>query len=62
MYPNTLKTPVVDTYFGEELIDNYRWLEDDNSEDTKNWVTRQNELTFSILDKVPFRNELKYRL
>jgi len=62
VYPNTLKTPVVDTYFGEELIDNYRWLEDDNSEDTKNWVTRQNELTFSILDKVPFRNELKYRL
>ena len=62
VYPNTLKTTVVDTYFGEELIDNYRWLEDDNSEDTKNWVTRQNELTFSILDKVPFRNELKYRL
>ena len=62
VYPNTLKTPVVDTYFGEELIDNYRWLEDDNSEDTKNWVTRQNELTFSILDKVPFRNELKSRL
>lgn len=62
VYPNTLKTPVVDTYFGEELIDNYRWLEDDNSEDKKNWVIRQNELTFSILDKVPFRDELKSRL
>lgn len=61
-YPITEKVPVVDTYFDTEVIDNYRWLEDDNAEDTKNWVIKQNETTFSYLDKIPFRNQLKKRL
>lgn len=30
-YPITEKVPVVDTYFDTEVIDNYRWLEDDNA-------------------------------
>ena len=61
-YPKTEKIPVVDTYFDEEVIDNYRWLEDDNSKETKEWVTEQNEVTFSYLEKIPFRNQLKERL
>ena len=61
-YPKTQKVPVVDTYFGKEVTDNYRWLEDDNSNETKSWVKEQNEVTFSYLDKIPFRNELKNRL
>jgi len=61
-YPITEKIPVVDNYFDTEVVDPYRWLEDDNAEDTKNWVVNQNETTFSYLDNIPFRKELKDRL
>lgn len=58
-YPETKKTDQVDTYFGTEVADPYRWLEDDNAEDTKEWVKAQNEVTFNYLDKIPFRDDLK---
>ena len=61
-YPKTEKIPVIDTYFDTEVVDPFRWLEDDNAEKTKNWVKEQNETTFGYLDKIPFRNELKNRL
>ena len=61
-YPVTEKVPVVDTYFDTEVLDNYRWLEDDYAPNTKNWVEKQNETTFSYLDNIPFRSELKERL
>ena len=61
-YPKTKKIPVADNYFDTEVIDNYRWLEDDNSEETKEWVVNQNETTFSYLDKIPLREELRNRL
>ena len=35
VYTMIQKIPVIDFYFGEEVIDNYRWLEDDNREETK---------------------------
>ena len=60
-YPETQKQAVTDTYFGEEVVDNYRWLEDDLSEETADWVGRQNDLTFDFLKKIPFRNQLKER-
>jgi prolyl oligopeptidase len=62
VYPTTKKIPVVDTYFGEEVTDNFRWLENDNSEETKNWVAEQNKVSFSYLEKIPFREQLKNRL
>ena len=37
-YPITEKKEVIDTYFGVEVVDNYRWLEDDLSEETAQWV------------------------
>ena len=61
-YPETKQEAVIDTYFETEIIDNYRWLEDDLSDETANWVQKQNDLTFGELDKIPFRNELKRRL
>lgn len=61
-YPVTKKHEVKDSYFGEEVIDNYRWLEDDNSEETAGWVKAQNEVTFNYLNNIPFRDELKNRL
>lgn len=61
-YPTTEKIPVVDTYFDTEIVDNYRWLEDDYAQETKEWVKEQNNTTFSFLEKIPFREELKNRL
>lgn len=62
-YPSTRKdNSVVDDYFGVKVADPYRWLEDDNSAETADWVTAQNKYTRSYLDKIPFRNALKERL
>ena len=61
-YPDTHKEDVVDTYFGVEVRDPYRWLEDDRSEATARWVKAQNALTFDYLDKIPFREALRGRL
>lgn len=61
-YPNTKKVDSVDTYFGIKIQDPFRWLEDDRSPETENWVKEQNKTTFNYLDKIPFRKELKKRL
>lgn len=61
-YPETKKVDTVDNYFGNEVKDPYRWLEDDMSDETGDWVKRQNEVTFGYLDNIPFREELKERL
>ena len=61
-YPETRKSDVTDVYFGTNVADPYRWLEDDNSEETKEWVKKQNEVTFSFLNKIPFREKIKTRL
>lgn len=61
-YPETKKQDVTDNYFGVEVADPYRWLEDDNSEETKAWVKDQNEVTFSYLDQIPFREKIQERL
>ena len=62
-YPETRKdSSVIDTYGDIQVSDPYRWLEDDNSEETKDWVTRQNKATFGYLDQIPFRDDIKSRL
>ncbi|MEC7263614.1 MAG: prolyl oligopeptidase family serine peptidase [Bacteroidota bacterium] len=61
-YPTTKKVDTVDTYFGTEVQDPYRWLEDDRSAETEEWVKQQNAATFGYLDKIPFREDLKKRL
>jgi prolyl oligopeptidase len=61
-YPQTRKDTVKDTYFGTIVEDPYRWLEDDNSDETKAWVKAQNEFTFSYLNEIPFRKDIKKRL
>src|SRR5690606_35919284 len=61
-YPITKKVDAVDTYFDNKVPDPYRWLEDDRSDETAQWVKQQNEVTFGYLEKIPFRNQLKKRL
>ena len=61
-YPKTTKKPVIESIFGTTVIDNYRWLEDDKSAETKAWVKTENEVTLKYLSKIPYREELKNRL
>ncbi len=61
-YPKPRKVDHTDTYFGTVVPDPYRWLEDDNSQETAQWVAEENKLTFGYLEKIPFRAKLKERL
>ena len=61
-YPETREGDQVDSYFGVEVRDPYRWLEDDMSEETSQWVENQNVTTFEYLNTIPFRGTLKERI
>ncbi|MBR9915477.1 MAG: S9 family peptidase [Algicola sp.] len=61
-YPETKKVDTVTNYFGTDVKDPYRWLEDDRSAETEAWVKSQNEATYGYLDNIPYREELKDRL
>ncbi|WP_159521662.1 prolyl oligopeptidase family serine peptidase [Sunxiuqinia indica] len=61
-YPVTQKGDVEDTYFETVVEDPYRWLEDDNSEETAEWVKAQNNVTFDYLNSLPNRDEIKQQL
>lgn len=61
-YPTTKKGDVVDNYFGTPVPDPYRWLEDDKSAETAEWVKAQNDFTFAYLSKIPYRNTIKEKL
>ena len=61
-YPETPRGEVVDNYFGTEVPDPYRWLEDDNSEATAAWVAAENAVTNDYLSQIPFRDAIRKRL
>jgi len=61
-YPHAEKVDQVDTYFGLKVADPYRWLEDENSPATREWVEAENKVTFAYLEKIPFRQQVKERL
>lgn len=61
-YPETKKDSTKDIYFGTTISDPYRWLEDDNSAETKSWVTAENKVTQNYLSQIPYRNDIKNRL
>jgi prolyl oligopeptidase len=62
IYPVTKQGNVIDTYFGNQVKDPYRWLEDDRSKETSQWVIEQNKVTFDYLENIPYRDTLKQRL
>ena len=61
-YPDIKKDETIDDYHGTAIQDPYRWLEDDNSKETSDWVTNQNKVTFNYLDQIPYRKAIKNRL
>lgn len=61
-YPVTAKGNVTDDYHGTKVADPYRWLEDDNSPETKAWVQAQNKVTFDYLASMPGRDQIHKRL
>ncbi len=61
-YPETRKGDVYDEYFGTRVDDPYRWLEDDLSEETAEWVRTENEVTSAYLSEIPVREGLRSRL
>ncbi len=61
-YPKTEKEGVKDKYFGKEIADPYRWLEDDRSKRTEDWVVEQNVVTEAYLSWISYRDKIKKRL
>ena len=61
-YPKAEKDGTIDNYFGTEVADPYRWLENDTSKQTAAWVEAENKITNDYLSKIPFRQKLLRRL
>ncbi|MCS7074704.1 MAG: S9 family peptidase, partial [Bacteroidia bacterium] len=61
-YPLINAQPVKDVYFGLEITDPFRILEQDTLPEIQAWVDAQNQLTRSYLDTIPFRSHIQKRL
>jgi prolyl oligopeptidase len=61
-YPQARKADTVETYFGTKVADPYRWMEDLNSSELKQWIEAENAVTFKYLDALPVRDTLKTRI
>jgi len=61
-YPQPRKGEVVDDYFGTKVADPYRWMEDLNAPEVKQWVDAENAVTFKYLETLPQRDALKKRI
>jgi len=61
-YPKAKTVNQVDDYHGVKVADPYRWLEDTDSTETHDWVEAENKVTFSYLDKIPYRGAIRDRL
>lgn len=61
-YPTARMDSVVDDYHGVRVADPYRWLEDDNSQQTAEWVAAENAVTSDFMSQIPYREKIKTRL
>lgn len=62
VYPVAKKVDTVDTYFGEQVADPYRWMENDTTQEVADWVKSENDVTFGFLNKIQYRDKVKKRL
>ena len=61
-YPVTKKGDVIDTLFGTAVPDPYRWLENDTTKETADWVAAENTVTFDYLKNIDYRDAIRKRL
>lgn len=61
-YPTTRRDDTVDDYHGTKVADPYRWLEDADSPETREWITAENAVTFRFLEAIPQREKIRDRL
>src|SRR5688572_13004070 len=61
-YPKAKKVDQVDDYHGTKVADPYRWLENPDSPESRQWIEAQNKITFDFLGKIPEREKIKQRL
>jgi len=61
-YPKPMKVDHTDNYFGNLVSDPYVWMEEMQSTEVKNWVSEENQLTESYLNKIPFRHKIRERI
>ncbi len=61
-YPETAMTEQTDNYFGTDIADPYRWLENEGDSAVNDWIKRQNDVTFGYLDQIPFKSQMVDRL
>ncbi len=61
-YPHSKNTDFVEEIHGQKIADPYRWMEDLDSEDLREWIKAQNELTFGYLEQFPLRQKIQARM
>ena len=61
-YPTAKKVDQTDDYHGTKIADPYRWLENPDAPQSREWIEAQNKLTFGFLAQIPERQQLKERL
>ena len=61
-YPHAKTVDQVDDYHGTKVSDPYRWLEDTDAADTREWIDAENKLTFHYLEQIPYRQAIHDRL
>ncbi len=61
-YPPTRAEDFVEELHGVQVPDPYRWMEDLDSDELRQWIEAQNELTFDLLDSSPLREEIRERM
>lgn len=61
-YPFSRRCETTDNYFGTEVADPYRWLEESRSDETRQWISAQNRLSKSYLSAIPYRPAIRQRL
>src|ERR1700731_155308 len=61
-YPQPKRGDQVDDYHGVKVADPYRWLEDTDSAETRDWVEAENKLSFGYLEQIPYRQAIRNRL
>ncbi len=57
--PTTPKRPVTDEYHGVKVVDDYRWLENWDAAEVKQWSAAENSRTRQYLDHLPERSAVK---